>query len=250
MASNWISYNELAWTEDLLADPADYEQEVNTYVQLINTTAGCPVSTVLHLGCGAGGHDRFFKEHYRITGVDLSAGMLEKAKTANPEVEYLEGDMRTIRPGKTFDAVIIPDSIDYLVSEKDLEQTLQNAALHLKPGGVLMIVAKTREIFRNNNFAYSGEKGDTHVTVFENNFIHPFVPDTYRITLVYLIRQKGELSTYIEETSAGLFPESKWYALFETTGFNMEQKPLNGLYDAFLLGDGDYPMIVFIGTKK
>jgi len=67
---------------------------------------------------------------------------------------------------------------------------------------------------------------------------------------LYLIRQNGELTTYIEETTAGLFAESKWFALFENTGYKMEQKPLNGLYDAFLLGEGDYPLVVFIGVKK
>lgn len=32
MASTWIAYNELAWTEDLLATPASYEDEVKVYV--------------------------------------------------------------------------------------------------------------------------------------------------------------------------------------------------------------------------
>ena len=53
MASNWISYNELAWTEDFLADPKDYENELNGYIGLINSTAKVPVNTVLHLGCGS-----------------------------------------------------------------------------------------------------------------------------------------------------------------------------------------------------
>jgi cytochrome c biogenesis factor len=34
MASSWISYNELAWTENWLADPAEYEEEIQFYVDL------------------------------------------------------------------------------------------------------------------------------------------------------------------------------------------------------------------------
>lgn len=30
MTSPWIAYNDLAWTEDWLADPTDYEDEVAT----------------------------------------------------------------------------------------------------------------------------------------------------------------------------------------------------------------------------
>ncbi len=29
MAAEWISYNDLAWTEDLLADSADYKDDVS-----------------------------------------------------------------------------------------------------------------------------------------------------------------------------------------------------------------------------
>ncbi|MCK9467557.1 MAG: class I SAM-dependent methyltransferase, partial [Candidatus Absconditabacterales bacterium] len=80
MASEWISYNELAWTEDFLANPADYEEEVNEYIKIIKKTEKIPVKTILHLGSGAGGYDIHFKKHFKIKGVDISVGMLEKAR--------------------------------------------------------------------------------------------------------------------------------------------------------------------------
>ena len=61
LASTWIAYNDLAWTEDWLADPAEYEDEVMLYVDQIKRTASEPSSTLLHLGSGAGDHDRIFK---------------------------------------------------------------------------------------------------------------------------------------------------------------------------------------------
>ena len=249
MASNWISYNELAWTEDFLADPADYEVEVGQYVQLINNTAKEPVHKILHLGSGAGGHDRFFKKHYQVTGVDISIGMLDKAKMTNPDIEYLDGDMRTIRLDRRFDCVVIPDSIDYMVSLDDLKQAIQTAAIHLKPGGVLLIVGKTAETFQNNNFAYTGEKDDMHVTLLENNYINPYVPNTYEITMVYLIRQQGKLKIYTEESVAGLFPRAIWDEVLRDAGFEMETRNLDGLYDDFILGMGHYPLTIFIGRK-
>jgi len=51
-------------------------------------------------------------------------------------------------------------------------------------------------------------------------------------------------------TTAGLFPESKWYELFEMAGFRMGQKTMNSLHDAFILGEEDYPIVVFIGLKR
>jgi len=249
MASTWIAYNELAWTEDWLADPAEYADEIKVYVDLILRTASNPPRTLLHLGSGAGGHDTIFKRHFAVTGVDLSPGMLNKARKAHPDIEYIEGDMRTLRLDRQFDAVAIPDSIDYMASRQDLEQAIQTAVLHLKTGGVLLVTAKTAEIFRNNNFAYSGEKDGIHITLFENNFINPFHPDTYEATLVYLIRQQGELTIHTEQQVLGLFSQAIWDDAFKQAGMTMQQKSLDGIYDPVLLDDGEYPLVIFTGRK-
>lgn len=249
MATTWIAYNELAWTEDLLADPAEYENEVSVYVDLIKSTAKEPPLTLLHLGCGAGGHDHIFKRHFTVTGIDLSLGMLNKARAAHPEIEYLEDDMRTLRLNRQFDAVAIPDSIDYMVSLNDLRQAIQTAVKHLKTGGVLLVVGHTAETFQNNNFAYTGEKDDIHVTLLENNYVNPFSPDTYEITLIYLIRRKGKLTTYTEHTIAGLFSQATWDKIFSDAGLSMRKKSLDGIYDKYLLDEGKYPLTIFFGQK-
>lgn len=249
MASTWIAYNDLAWTEDWVADPTEYEDEVMVYVDLIRRTAAEPPSTLLHLGSGAGGHDSIFKRHFAVTGVDLSLGMLNKARVTHPDIEYLEGDMRTLRMNRQFDAVAIPDSIDYMATLDDLRQAIQTAVAHLKTGGVLLVVGKTEETFQNNNFAYIGEKDGVHVTVLENNYINPFHPNTYEATLVYLIRQQGELSIHTDHQVLGLFSQAAWEQVFNDSKIPMQKTSLNGIYDKYLLDDGDYPLTVFVGRK-
>lgn len=250
MASTWLAYNELAWTEDLLADPAECAEEAGFYVDQIRQAAPEPPRTLLHLGCGAGGMDHVFKRHFTVTGVDLSLGMLAKARAAHPAIEYREDDMRTLRLNRRFDAVAIPDSIDYMVSEEDLRQAFRTAAEHLAPGGVLLLVAKTAESFRNNNFAYAGGTADLSVTLLENNYIHPFRPNTYEATLVYLIRQRGELTIRTERQILGLFPKATWDSLLADAGFDMKAVALDGVYDRYLMNEGEYPMTVFVGRKQ
>jgi ubiquinone/menaquinone biosynthesis C-methylase UbiE len=249
LASTWIAYNDLAWTEDWLADPAEYEDEVKVYVDLIKHTASEPPITLLHLGSGAGGHDRIFKRHFTVTGVDLSLGMLNKARALHPDIEYHEGDMRTLRLNRQFDAVVIPDSIDYMASRDDLRLAIQTAVAHLKTSGVLLVVAKTKEIFQNNNFAYTGEKDGVHVTLLENNYINPFRPNTYEATFVYLIRQQGELTIHTDHQVLGLFSQATWEKVFKDAELTMQKTNLNSIYDKHLLGDGEYPLIVFVGQK-
>jgi SAM-dependent methyltransferase len=249
LASSWISYNDLAWTEKLLVNPSDYEKEVSVYLDLIKHSAKKAANTLLHLGCGAGGHDAIFKRSFKVTGVDLSLGMLNIARETHPDIEYLEGDMRSLRLNRQFDVVVIPDSIDYMNSPDDLQRAIQTATLHLKADGKLLIVAKTKETFQNNNFAYSGEKGDVHVTLFENNFVNPLKPDTYEATLVYLIREKGELSIHTEHQILGLFPLASWESLFKDSNLAMRKVNLDGIYEPFILGEGEYPMTIFVGQK-
>jgi len=249
LASTWIAYNDLAWTEDWLADPAEYEHEVMVYVDLIKRTAIEPPRTLLHLGSGAGGHDMIFKRHFAVTGVDLSLSMLNRARIMHPDIEYIESDMRTLRLNRQFDAVAIPDSIDYMASQDDLKQAIQTAVMHLKTGGVLLVVAKTEEAFHNNNFAYVGEKDGIQVTLLENNYINPFRPNTYEATLVYLIRQQGELTIHTERQVLGLFSQATWDEVFSDAEITMEKATLDGIYDRYLLNGGEYPLTIFVGRK-
>ena len=175
--------------------------------------------------------------------------MLNKARIAHPDIEYLEGDMRTLRLNRQFDAVVIPDSIDYMASLDDLRQAIQTAVAHLKTGGVLLVVAKTEETFQNNNFAYTGDKDGVHVTLFENNYINPLLSNTYEATFVYLIRQQGELTIHTDRQVLGLFSQATWEKLFNDAELTMQKTRLNGIYDQYLLGDGEYPLTIFVGRK-
>ncbi len=254
MTSPWIAYNDLAWVDDWLADAADYEREAAVYVELMRRAAtsglGRAPRTLLHLGCGAGGHDREFKRHFAITGVDLSPGMLNMARARHPEIEYLEDDMRFVRLNRHFDAVVIPDGIDYMTTPDELRQAVRTAVEHLHPGGVLLVVGKPAETFQDNNFAYTGEKDGVHVTLLENNYVNPYRPGTYEATLCYLIRRRGDLTTHADLHVLGLFPQATWDQVFQEAGLAMRQEILDGVYDTFLLNDGAYPMTIFVGQKR
>ena len=47
--------------------------------------------------------------------------------------------MRPVRLNRKFDAVIIHDVIEYMLTEKDLLDIFSTAVYHLNPGGVLLV---------------------------------------------------------------------------------------------------------------
>ena len=241
----WKAYNELAWTDTILAPPESYEEEVSFYTRILKKNLEKEPETMLHLGCGAGGHDFHFKKYFNLVGVDISEDMLNIARETNPEVAYINGDMRTVNLRRKFDAVIVPDSIMYMTTVTDLKKALGNAVRHLKSGGAFLTVTHIKEDFQNNNFAYSGKKGDTHITILENNYI---VSDTtYEATIIYLIRQNGKLNIYHEVHTLGLFSYDTWVRVFKKNNLTINQTNMDHLYDKYLLENGRYKLKIFSG---
>ena len=137
--TKWRAYSDLAWTEHIITPPDEYMEETELLVNAIKEHSVNEVKTLLHLGCGAGGNDYIFKRNYNVTGVDISEKMQEIAKGLNPEAVYHHGDMRTIELDDFFDAVVVPESIDYMRTENDLYSAIMTAQKHLKPGGVFSL---------------------------------------------------------------------------------------------------------------
>lgn len=248
--SSWLSYSLLAWTETIIAPPSSYEEEAGYFVKVLQENAQSEMKTLLHLGCGAGGYDFILKRFFQVTGVDISPEMLAIARQTNPEVTYVQGDMRDIQLSACFDVAIVPDAIDYMVTLPELKSAIAVANRHLKPGGLLAIVGKTREEFWDNNFCYSGKNDEVEITIFENNYIVPDYPsNSYEATLIYLIRQQGEQTIHCDRHLLGLFGESDWLSAFQEAGLTVKQQRWDGVYEPFILGEGDYPMQIFLAFK-
>ena len=93
-----------------------------------------PVSTVLELGSGGGNNASHLKRHFTLTLVDRSPEMLELSRGLNPELEHVEGDMRTMRLDRTFDAVFVHDALAYILTERGPAGRLRDGARTLPAG--------------------------------------------------------------------------------------------------------------------
>ena len=60
------------------------------------------------------------------------------SREINPELAHYQGDMRTVRLGRQFDAVFVHDAICYMTTEPDLRRAIETAFDHCKPGGVAL----------------------------------------------------------------------------------------------------------------
>ncbi len=74
-----------------------------------------------------------------MTLVDLSRRMLAVSRELNPTCEHVQGDMRSVRLGRRFDAVFVHDAIDYMTAEKDLADAITTTLEHCGPGGLVLL---------------------------------------------------------------------------------------------------------------
>jgi SAM-dependent methyltransferase len=180
------------------------------------------VREVLELGSG-GGHNAFhLKTGFAMTLVDLSERMLEMSRKLNPECDQRRGDMRTVRLGRSFDAVFVHDAVDYMVSEADLRQVIETAFLHCRPGGVAVFVPDhLRETFEEytEHGGYNGADGRA-ARYLEWDW-DPDPADTWALTEYSLLLRDTDGSVHaVNETHrVGLFSREDWLRLLAEAGF-------------------------------
>lgn len=237
-------YGDLAWTWPIISPPEDYVSESEYLAGVIRDHANIGTGSLLHLGCGGGHNDYTLKLHFDVTGVDISPQMLGLARRLNPDVMYHEGDMRSIRLERSFDAVAILDSVNYMLTENDLRAAFETARVHLRPGGVLMTyVEQTRQSFRQNRVtSYTRSKGDVEITFIENYYDPDPTDTTYQSTFVYLIRERGDLRIETDRHLAGIFTLNLWYAHLRMAGFEVSQLSFEEPEDS----GGSIPLFVCI----
>ena len=133
---------------NLLYRDKDYAGEAD-YVLGTLRCAGAAPRTLLDLGCGTGRHAlEMAKRGIAVTGVDMSAVMLDMGRAAladaalpegTPPPQLQSGDARNVRLGQNFDAVTsLFHVMSYQTTETDALALLRTARAHLAPGGLFL----------------------------------------------------------------------------------------------------------------
>ncbi len=218
-------YGDLAWTMPIISPPSDYVKESELFAKTIRDHAQVDVATLLDLGCGAGHNDNTLKKHFRLAGVDLSETVLGLARRLNPELTYVQGDMRTVRLGKTFGAVIGLDALGYMLTETDLKAVFTTAFVHLEPGGVFLTVQEydPSRFEHDHTEAKTRAEGDVQITLIENKHDPDPGDTTIEVTLIFLIWRAGQLQIEADLHVCGLFRLDTWLRLLREVGFEVTQ---------------------------
>jgi SAM-dependent methyltransferase len=223
-------YRDLAEWWPLLSAPEDYADEAAEYRRLIAEGADGKVSDVLELGSGGGNNASHMKTSFELTLVDRSPGMLEVSRRLNPECEHVEGDMRTVRLDRTFDAVFVHDAIAYVTSEEDLRAVFETAFVHCRPGGAALFVPDSvRETFGETT-DHGGHDGEDRALRYLEWTWDPDPSDTtVRMDLTYVFHEPdGSVHAELDSHLCGLFPIDTWLGGLRDARFEPREVELTG----------------------
>lgn len=217
-------YGDLAVWWPLISPPEEYAEEA-AFAATVLRSASIPVREVLELGSGGGHNAAHLKASFTMTLTDLSEDMLDVSRRLNPECDHHGGDMRTVRLGRTFDAVYAHDAIDYMTTEADLRRAIATAFVHCHPGGIAVFVPdRVKESFEETSDHGGNDGPDGRGVRYLEWEWDPDPADTWTLTeYAFLLREvDGSVAVVHETHRLGLFDRHQWIRLLSAAGFAAE----------------------------
>ncbi len=127
-------------------------------VELVELIGG--PGEILDLGCGSGMPiDKFLIEMgHKVTGVDISEKLIERARKEVPEALYIKSSMGEFKSSHQFDAVVAWDSLFHL-EPAEQEPVFKMIGKLLKPEGYFL-------------FTHGGSEGEIEGEMFGRQFTY------------------------------------------------------------------------------
>jgi len=188
------------------------------------------VKTVLDLTCGTGSQVFWLLKHgYKVTGSDISQGMLSIAKRTalakKISVKLLRGDMRIINVGK-FDAVVtIFNAIGHL-TKTDFAKTMRNVRRNLNDGGIYIfdILNLSYVTDRDNIIKLSLERIKTRGTVKVREIQHSTIDNKGVLTsytTFYAQKDSAKPKTLNSVSTLQLYTANELKEMLNKNGFKV-----------------------------
>jgi len=216
-------YAELTPWYHLVDPPEDHADEAACFIEAFAGAIVGPSTTLLELGSGAGNNASHLKAQFACTLTDISEPMLALSRARNPECEHVAGDMRTLRLGRIFDAVLAHDGITYMTTEPDLRAAIETAFVHTRPGGAAIFTPDdVADTFVEGAELHEGDDGERSLRCIEWSWDPVPGDGKARADYALLMRERGDVRVFHDRHETGLFARATWIRLLEDAGFVAE----------------------------
>ncbi|MEM8607692.1 MAG: class I SAM-dependent methyltransferase [Myxococcota bacterium] len=217
-------YDELAPWYRLIDPVSDHENEATEIRDALREHVAHEQPTLLELGAGAGNNAHFLKRDFQCTLVDTSEAMLGLSREINPDCEHIAGDMRTLRLGREFDAVLVHDAVVYMTSVRQLEAAAATAFVHTRPDGAALFAPDyVRDSFEEEATLHEGRDGSRAMRCLEWVWDPDPTDDVYRVDYAFLLREDSEVRQVHDVHLEGFFSRSLWENVLSAVGYEVRR---------------------------
>ncbi|ANU23538.1 class I SAM-dependent DNA methyltransferase [Planococcus donghaensis] len=216
-----MKYGKFAAVYDGLMEDIPYDKYVEWVAS--NVSSG----TLLDVACGTGTLSQLFAEMgYDVTASDLSEDMLtvanQRFQEANQAIPVLQLSMDNLEGLTGFDIVTIAiDSLNYLQSEEQVQQTFKEVYDALNPGGHFFFdvhsVFKIDTVYMNSPFVYDAEEIAYIWHTEPGEASHSVIHD-----MTFFVQQNDLFERFEETHEQRTFPIETYKKWLEAAGFTVE----------------------------
>ena len=210
---------------------------------LLGLIKSTKAENILEFGCGTGSVAVGLSlEGYRVTAVDLSADMLEKARSKsrkyNSRTEFITGDIAGINLSRQYDLLLcLGNTLPLIHKLPDARRLITNFARHLKPGGTLIIQQLNYDrILRDKPRTFAVDRSDSSIRIKQYKYgksLIEFVVSILDLTTIpprahtseSKIRPWKKLELFAELKNAG-FSKTKAFGDYRSSKFGLKSKDL------------------------
>lgn len=216
-----MNYGKFAAVYDGLMEDIPYEE----YVEWVASHVAS--GKLLDVACGTGTLSQLFAElGYDVTASDLSEDMLtvanQRFQKANQAIPVLQLSMDNLEGLSGFDIVTIAiDSLNYLQSEKQVQQTFKEVYNALNVGGHFFFdvhsVFKVDMVFMDSPFVYDAEEIAYIWHTEPGQTPHSVIHD-----MTFFVRQTDLFERFEETHEQRTFSVEVYRKWLEAAGFTVE----------------------------
>ncbi|HCN61416.1 MULTISPECIES: class I SAM-dependent DNA methyltransferase [Mammaliicoccus] len=214
-----MAYNRMSNYYDLLTDDQPYDK----WKEIVGHFLKSNDNEILDIGCGTGRLTTKLLDFGNVSGLDLSAEMLEIAESRNPNIDWYCQDMRDLDLPKNYDVItIFCDSLNYVTDPEDVLQVFNYINNYLKKDGLLIFdvhsIHKMNHQFNNCNYIDESE----HLTLTWQAIAGEEPNSVYHQMSFFAEREDGLYERFDEEHYQITFEIPLYKQLLEFAGFEVK----------------------------
>lgn len=223
----------LARIYDVIYHFKDYPKDAAYLLDVIRKHHPAAKS-LLETACGTGRFLELLRSHFSVQGLDLSEPMLQEAAGRLPGVPLHHADMSDFALPERFDVVCcLFRSIAFVKTAEAFAAAIRTMALHLAPGGLLVIDPFfTPDSFWDNTITLNEyqEKALKIAWMYTSHRVGGHA----RLENQFLVGTPERVQHFSELHEMGLFSEAQYRSAFAAAGLTLHHDPVGptgiGLY--------------------